>query len=73
MLEKRRQIRIGGFVEDDEAGIDGKAGDIDCMTMPAQTIVGLVKNDPTSFGKKPCGGEAGNAAPDNGEIEASVG
>jgi hypothetical protein len=73
MIEKRRKIRVGALIEDDKAGIDGQACDVDRVAVPSQPVIGFVKDDPMPLREQPRGGQAGNTTAHNGDIETLIG
>jgi len=68
-VEQRGEVRVVGFVIDDESGVDGDAavarGDVDGSGVPTDVIVGLQQRDAMVPRKEPSGTEAGHPATHN--------
>ena len=66
MAEQGSEVRIGDVVIDDESGIDGHAGSLDRMAVPAQAIFRLEQCHTVTPRQQPGSRKTGNAAADDG-------
>ena len=75
MIEEGDEVRIAGFVVDDEAHVHRDrtlpSGGFDCMCMTADIAATLEQGHIVRLGEKPRGGHARDSRPDHRDLHAS--
>jgi hypothetical protein len=77
MLEQGDEVRIGGVVEDDEAGVHRRVrpvrrAHLDRVGVAAQAVGALIDDHPVLAGEQPGAGQGRDARADHGDVQPAI-